>query len=87
MKEIVRRRNASSKHYKYSWYDLKLDLLTNVSWSSYNYLRKYRFNDDYGGDITMPYYSDYPYMKLGDKGHPYSNRYYSFNYVVVTWSI
>jgi hypothetical protein len=83
MKEIIRKAGEMPFYYKYSWYDLKLDLLSNISWSSYNYLRKYRFNDSYDGDITIPYYSDYPMKRNRMGGHPYSRVNYSFNFVVV----
>lgn len=79
MKETIRKRG--DRYLKYTLYDLRVDLLSGISWSSYNYLRKYRFNCGYGGDITIPYYSDYPLKKNTEMN--YVRHSYTYNSVVI----
>ena len=79
MKETVRKR--SDRFLRYTLYDLRIDLLSGISWSSYNYLRKYRFNCGYGGDITVPYYSDYPIKKNNELSYMRHNQ--TYNSIVI----
>jgi hypothetical protein len=82
LKHVVRRNIGNS----YTIYDLKLDLLSSISWTSYNYLRKFRFHDEFGGDVTVPYYSEYPICRFR-KNNPYGYWILSFNCVVVGQTI
>ena len=82
MKKIIRKRKDGS--IGYGFYDFKIDMVGDISWHSLNYLKEYKFNDDWPGVIRKPAYASYPFSKKSKALWFFENRRFFFDIVIVS---